>query len=232
MSVREMSSSGGRIGRRFDQIGDRFAVNNDRAYANGAFIPGAEDYAPRWSARAAVFRGMLGHRAQVGMAYGPGERHRFDLFLPEGDAARRRDLRSRRVLDGVRPRKLVASGGRAAGAGLGGGDAVLHAGAAGADRRDHARDRDGAGCSRQARGGADGGHRSFGGRASDCADGLRRCRPASGVARAAGAGRADLAAGRPGAAAPDQDERDAEAGCGRGDGRKPDQPQAARRAAA
>jgi acetyl esterase/lipase len=61
-------------------------VNNDLAYANGAFIPGAEDYAPRWSARAAVFRGLLGHRAQIGMAYGPGDRHRFDLFLPEGDA--------------------------------------------------------------------------------------------------------------------------------------------------
>ncbi|PZQ96679.1 MAG: alpha/beta hydrolase [Cereibacter sphaeroides] len=58
----------------------------DLAYANGAFIPGADSFAPRWAGRAAVFRGLLGYRAQVGMSYGPGDRHKFDLFLPEGDA--------------------------------------------------------------------------------------------------------------------------------------------------
>ena len=55
----------------------------DLAYANGAFVPNSEGFAPRWAARAAVYRGLLGHRAQVGMSYGPGDRHRFDLFLPE-----------------------------------------------------------------------------------------------------------------------------------------------------
>ncbi len=59
-------------------------MDMDRAYSIGAFIEGGDAFAPRWSARAAVFRGVLGYRAQVGMAYGPGDRQRFDLFLPEG----------------------------------------------------------------------------------------------------------------------------------------------------
>lgn len=58
-------------------------VDMDLAYANGAFIPGADGFAPRWAGRAAVYRGMLGHRAQIGMTYGPGDRNKFDLFLPE-----------------------------------------------------------------------------------------------------------------------------------------------------
>ncbi|PZX52231.1 alpha/beta hydrolase [Cereibacter changlensis] len=56
----------------------------DRAYANGEFIPGAEAYFPRWEARAAAFRANLGSRARLDLAYGPGARQRFDLFLPEG----------------------------------------------------------------------------------------------------------------------------------------------------
>lgn len=55
----------------------------DRDYANGAFIPDAGDYPPRWSARAAAFRAALGPRARLGLSYGPSERHRFDLFLPD-----------------------------------------------------------------------------------------------------------------------------------------------------
>lgn len=56
----------------------------DRAYANGAFIAGAEGYPPRWEAAAAAFRESAGARARLGLAYGTGERQRFDLFLPEG----------------------------------------------------------------------------------------------------------------------------------------------------
>lgn len=58
----------------------------DRAYANGALIPGAEGFVPKWEAAAAGFRAALGGRARQGLAYGTGERQRFDLFLPEGEA--------------------------------------------------------------------------------------------------------------------------------------------------
>ena len=63
-----------------------FASQADRDYANGAFIPGAEGYVPRWQAQAAAFREASGKRARLGLAYGPGERQRLDLFLPEGEA--------------------------------------------------------------------------------------------------------------------------------------------------
>ena len=59
-------------------------MDMDRAYANGAFIAGAEDFPPRWAKEAAAFRAGLGARAKLGLAYGGGERQRFDLFLPEG----------------------------------------------------------------------------------------------------------------------------------------------------
>lgn len=58
----------------------------DRAYANGAFIAGAEGYPPRWEAAAAEFRARLGARARLGLPYGGAARQRFDLFLPEGAA--------------------------------------------------------------------------------------------------------------------------------------------------
>lgn len=56
------------------------------AYANGAFIVGGADYLPRWEANAAAFRAGLGARAQIGLRYGPGARHLYDLFVPQGDA--------------------------------------------------------------------------------------------------------------------------------------------------
>ncbi|WP_209426523.1 alpha/beta hydrolase [Pararhodobacter sp. SW119] len=56
------------------------------AYANADFIPSAADYPPRWRAEAAAFRDALGGRARCGLAYGPGARQVFDLFLPEGRA--------------------------------------------------------------------------------------------------------------------------------------------------
>jgi acetyl esterase/lipase len=54
----------------------------DRDYANGPFIAEAAAYPARWAEKAAAFRAALGARAHPGLPYGPGERHRFDLFLP------------------------------------------------------------------------------------------------------------------------------------------------------
>ena len=59
-------------------------MDMDRAYANGAFIAGAESYPPKWEAAAQRFREGLGARARLGLDYGPGARQKFDLFLPEG----------------------------------------------------------------------------------------------------------------------------------------------------
>lgn len=56
----------------------------DRDYANGAFIPNAADYPPRWAKTAAAFRTALGRRADLDLAYGPSAREKLDLFLPEG----------------------------------------------------------------------------------------------------------------------------------------------------
>jgi arylformamidase len=58
----------------------------DRDYANGAFIPGAADYPPRWTRKAAAFRKALGPRAELDLRYGPSPREKLDLFLPEGPA--------------------------------------------------------------------------------------------------------------------------------------------------
>jgi acetyl esterase/lipase len=59
-------------------------LDPDRAYWNGAFIPGAEAFPLRWAEAAAVFRAGLGGRARLDLAYGADERQKFDLFLPEG----------------------------------------------------------------------------------------------------------------------------------------------------
>ncbi|MFN4159065.1 MAG: alpha/beta hydrolase [Gemmobacter sp.] len=64
----------------------QFRSEADRAYANGAFIPGSDAYPARWTAEAAAFRASLGPRARLDLPYGAGARHRFDLFLPEGQA--------------------------------------------------------------------------------------------------------------------------------------------------
>lgn len=57
-----------------------FASEADRAYANGAFIPGADGFVPRWRAQAAAFRATV--RGNLNLRYGPELRHLFDLFLP------------------------------------------------------------------------------------------------------------------------------------------------------
>ncbi len=58
-----------------------FASEADRAYANGAFIAGADGFVPKWRALAAAYRAQA--RGELALAYGPGARQRFDLFLPE-----------------------------------------------------------------------------------------------------------------------------------------------------
>lgn len=54
----------------------------DRDYMNGAFIPDGAGYATRWEAEATTFRATA--RAELDLPYGPGDRQRYDLFLPEG----------------------------------------------------------------------------------------------------------------------------------------------------
>lgn len=56
----------------------------DDAYANGAYIDGAEDYVRRWQAEAEAYRASLGARAVLGWRYGPSERMGYDLFQPVG----------------------------------------------------------------------------------------------------------------------------------------------------
>ncbi len=60
-------------------------MKNDDAYANAAYIPGADEFPPAWEEAAAGFRARS--RARLDLAYGPAERERFDLFLPD-DAPR------------------------------------------------------------------------------------------------------------------------------------------------
>lgn len=55
-------------------------LDPERAYWNGAFIPGSEALPALWQAEAAAFR--AGARMQD-IAYGPHDRQRVDLFLPE-----------------------------------------------------------------------------------------------------------------------------------------------------
>lgn len=63
-------------------------ADHTAAYTSGAFIAGGERWPEAWVAPAAAFRNALSAqgRAQLDQPYGPGARHRFDLFLPEGTA--------------------------------------------------------------------------------------------------------------------------------------------------
>ena len=55
-----------------------------RDYTNAAFIAGADAYPPKWAQAAAAFRAGLGARARArDLAYGPADRQRLDLFLPD-----------------------------------------------------------------------------------------------------------------------------------------------------
>ncbi|MDA9009287.1 alpha/beta hydrolase [Alphaproteobacteria bacterium] len=58
----------------------------DDAYANGAYIPGAAEYPPKWAKAAAEFRQAMAEKglADLDISYGEGERNKLDLFRPEG----------------------------------------------------------------------------------------------------------------------------------------------------
>jgi len=61
-------------------------MDYDDAYANGPYIPGADDYPARWlkaSGDWAFVQGAEGRRRD-GLPYGDSGRQRFDLFYPEG----------------------------------------------------------------------------------------------------------------------------------------------------
>lgn len=61
-------------------------MENDEAYNNRDFIPGAADYPGRWEETARQFReaeAAVG-RARLNASYGPHERERIDLFHPAG----------------------------------------------------------------------------------------------------------------------------------------------------
>lgn len=60
-------------------------IDWDDTYANGAYIADAEGYPPRWAAKAQAFRAAFRARdkCQLDVPYGPHDRERFDLFLPD-----------------------------------------------------------------------------------------------------------------------------------------------------
>jgi acetyl esterase/lipase len=55
------------------------------AYSNGVHIPKGERWPDAWAEPAAYFRAGLGARALLDQVYGSDPRHRFDLFLPDGE---------------------------------------------------------------------------------------------------------------------------------------------------
>ena len=57
----------------------------DDAFANSKYLTDGKDFPSIWARKAGSFRQAMGARAEIGLAYGVGERHWFDLFLPEGD---------------------------------------------------------------------------------------------------------------------------------------------------
>lgn len=62
-----------------------FAVTDwDDAYENGNNIPGGADYPVAWEAPSASFCATA--KSRLDIAYGAGERNRYDLFLPEGES--------------------------------------------------------------------------------------------------------------------------------------------------
>lgn len=60
-----------------------FRTEDDRDYANGAFIPGAEAFPPKWEKEAAAFRAARAQSAELDLRYGSGARQQLDLFLPD-----------------------------------------------------------------------------------------------------------------------------------------------------
>jgi arylformamidase len=57
----------------------------DDAYANAAYIEGAEHYPPRWAKEADGFRSSWSEK-ELDLSYGDGERQKFDIFHPTSDS--------------------------------------------------------------------------------------------------------------------------------------------------
>jgi acetyl esterase/lipase len=64
----------------------RSVTDWDDAYTNGAHIAGGDRWPAAWTEAAAAFRKQAAGRyeSRMDVAYGAGERHRYDLFLPAG----------------------------------------------------------------------------------------------------------------------------------------------------
>ncbi|WP_099864969.1 alpha/beta hydrolase [Pararhizobium haloflavum] len=62
-------------------------VDWDDAYANAAHIPGSDAFPERWATEAARFRSAqtATGRCRLDIAYGEGDRNRFDLFQPAAE---------------------------------------------------------------------------------------------------------------------------------------------------
>ncbi len=58
-------------------------MDYDDAYANAPYIAEAELYPERWQNQAAAFREQMHDQARLALPYGPSERQKYDLFLPE-----------------------------------------------------------------------------------------------------------------------------------------------------
>ena len=58
--------------------------NWDDAYANAPHIVGGEAFPKAWAEAAGAFRQSGPYSTKLATPYGPSERQRFDLFLPEG----------------------------------------------------------------------------------------------------------------------------------------------------
>ncbi|NHF73255.1 alpha/beta hydrolase [Paracoccus xiamenensis] len=63
-------------------MADAAGIDWEDAFLNSVYIPDGASYPGRWQARAAEFRANA--KAQLDIPYGPHERERFDLFMPEG----------------------------------------------------------------------------------------------------------------------------------------------------
>ncbi|MEL6648234.1 MAG: alpha/beta hydrolase [Pseudomonadota bacterium] len=60
-------------------------IDWDDAFEISGNIPGAQDLPDQWAARAAAFRKIWSEKAEIhtDLSYGPAQRHRFDLFVPQ-----------------------------------------------------------------------------------------------------------------------------------------------------
>ena len=63
-------------------------INYANEYDNSARVPNSGALVNKYITDAANFREYVGSRAELNLAYGPGERNMMDLFWPESEAGR------------------------------------------------------------------------------------------------------------------------------------------------